>query len=266
MKRTKWLAVGLMILGIVLLPSPLRAPETSGQVAAQTPADFSITQLPNPSTPPLIEGRIGGVELQLPFSTESRWGSGDESSPGIWWDTNEGDKYFAIEDGKFISTDSSDTWFVYGWFGSLSAIKEDYNIKYPEWQDKHNGIDFAGREGLEVVSASSGEVVFAGDKVGNTVIVRNGDYQTTYGHLRDINVKVGEKLTPGALLGHLGSTGTANPHLHFQVDYILDELRIAINPVASIDTDWSEVIVPAATANSFYEGPIDPALQPNFIW
>lgn len=263
----KWLIVSLMIFGIVLLPSSLHAPSTDGQVAAQS--------TPNPATM-ATDATVHTVatvyttpdlQLELPFRVESRWGSANPELPGIWWNTNDGEKYFAIEGGKFISTDPSDTWFIYGWFGPLTAIKEDYNIKYPQWQDRHNGIDFAGREGIEVVSASSGKVTFAGNKIGNTVVVDAGNsYRITYSHLQDINVKVGEKLAPGILLGHLGSSGTINPHLHFEIDYIKGKTRIAINPVPLIDINWDTVLTPDALANVFYAGPADPAQQPNFTW
>jgi len=263
----KCLIVCSMILGIVLLPTSLRTPSTDGLVSAQqslVQADITtrgtiVHPVSNPDT---------GVslELKIPFNTGSRWGSGDENLPGIWWNTNKGEKYFAIEDGRFISNDPADTWFIYGWFGSLSAIKEAYNIKYPQWQDRHNGIDFAGRAGIEITSASNGVVTFAGNKIGNTVIVKTEDYQITYGHLQDISVKVGQLIKAGDLIGHLSNSGTTNPHLHFQVDYISGKTKVAINPVPLINTDWNKAVVPEALSNSFYAGPTDPALQPNFSW
>lgn len=275
----KWLTVSLMVLGIVLLPSSLRAPSTDGQAAAQSTPNPAITSADPTVYTVATVYTMPELQLELPFKVESRWASGsvepqarrgsaNPELPGIWWDTNNGEKYFAIEDGKFISTNPADTWFIYGWFGPLSAIKEDYNIKYPQWKDRHDGIDFAGREGINIVSATDGTVIFAGNKIGNTVIVDAGNgYRITYGHLQDINVKVGERVTSGEPIGYLGSTGTANPHLHFEVDYINGKTRIAVNPVPLIDTDWGQVIVPNnAPANSFYEGPTEPSLQPNFAW
>jgi murein DD-endopeptidase MepM/ murein hydrolase activator NlpD len=271
----KWLTVSLIILGIVLLPSSLRAPETFGLASAQTPLN-PTTDTTNSSVS-TVATVYTKPELEVPFNTASRWasgstnpearrGSGDESLPGIWWNTKDGPKYFAIQDEQFVSNNPTDTWFVYGWFGPLSAIKEDYNIKYPQWQDRHNGIDFAGREGIDVTSASEGTVIFAGKKIGNTVIVKNGDYQITYGHLQDISVKTGQQIKVGDIVGHLGKTGTTSPHLHFQVDYIDKVTRIAINPVPLIDTNWGKTVVPDAASNDFYAGPDNPALQPNFTW
>lgn len=264
MKR--WPLASLMVIGIVLLPTSLHAPSTAGQTIAPSSLNQPVTAPTNMVTTVRTVDTIAELKLGVPFNTESKWGSGIESSPGIWWNTNEGDKYFVIQDGKFISNDPTDTWFVYGWFGPLSAIKESYNIKYPEWQDRHNGIDFAGKQGVEVISASDGIVSFAGNKIGNTIIVKTGNYQITYGHLQNILVKTGQPIKVGELIGHLGNTGTTNPHLHFQVDYIVGKTRTATNPVPLINTDWSKIIVPEAPSNSFYAGTSDPAFQPNFAW
>ena len=241
-----------------------------------------------------------GLVLSLPFAVESRWESVNNDTPGIVWQTNisslafqtiptqpplgrggvsmvpllpeeglgeEGGIKFGIKNGQFIA-DTNDTWFVYGWFGALKAIKQPYNIKYPLWGDRHNGIDFAGREGLEVVSASTGKVVFAGQKIGNTVEIDAGNgYKITYGHLQNISVKKGQILQIGDLIGHLGKTGTTNPHLHFQVDLIKKDTRIAINPVPLMDAEWGRVIIPyEAEANQFYTEDQDPLSQPDFRW
>jgi len=273
MARTKLITIILMVIGIVLLPSSLRAPSTDGLVSAQPTTETTSIQL-QPSSKPTDSAvytvrtvyTVPNLQLKVPFNMESRWSSGDESWQGIWWNTNDGEKYFSIQDGQFVSTNPTDTWFIYGWFGPLTAIKEDYNIKYPQWQDRHNGIDFAGKEGIAVTSASDGVIIFAGNQIGNTVIIQTGDYQITYGHLQNISVKIGQPITAGDLIGHLGSTGTTNPHLHFQVDYINKTNHIAINPVPLINTNWDKVIIPGAPSNSFYSGPTDPALQPNFAW
>jgi len=221
-------------------------------------------------------GELPALELALPFDAESHWDSAAEDTPGIYWQAlvlgstgqaGENEIKFAVADGKFIPTSSDDTWFVYGWFGALQAIKQPYNVKYPEWGDRHNGIDFAGKEGIDVISASGGKVTFAGKKVGNTVEISTGNgYKIIYAHLQDISVKRGQRVKTGDLIGHLGATGTTNPHLHFEVDYLKKDIRIAINPVPLIDTDWSRVVVPQAEANQFYTDNQDPLTQPDFNW
>ncbi len=249
---------------------------------------LTITPAVANTTPPNLPLQRGGEEgfsslhtknglvLSLPFAVESQWISVDNNTPGIVWTTvlpstdGQADNQkikFGIQNGKFIAN-ANDTWFVYGWFGALKAIKQPYNIKYPAWGDRHNGIDFAGKEGLEIVSASVGKVIFAGKKIGNTVIVNAGNsYQITYGHMQDISVKKGQILQTGDLIGHLGKTGTTNPHLHFQIDSIKKDSRTAINPVPLFDAEWGRVIIPAnAEANQFYTENQNPLAQPDFLW
>ena len=209
-----------------------------------------------------------GLALSLPFSVDSHWTSVSGDTPGIVWTVGDNETKFGIQNGRFIPGDTkTDTWFVYGWFGTISAIKQPYNVKYPEWGDRHNGIDFAGQEGTPVTSASTGTVIFAGKKIGNTVIINAGNgYQITYGHLQDISIKKGKKVKVGTLIGHLGKTGTTNPHLHFQVDYIKKGVRRAINPVPLLDTEWGSVVIPVAEANQFYTDNQNPFTQPDFSW
>jgi len=210
-----------------------------------------------------------GSILSLPFSMDSHWTSAPTDTPGIYWQTGDKDNEikFAIENGKFVSTSPNDTWFIYGWFGPLEAILQPYNIKYPEWGNRHNGIDFAGREGIEVISSTAGQVIFAGKKIGNTVIIKTADgYQITCGHLQDISVKKWAKVKTGDLIGHLGKTGTTNPHLHFEVDFIKKGVRRAVNPVRLLDVDWNQVVIPNAEANQFYTDNQDPMTQLDFNW
>ncbi|HCR42155.1 TPA: hypothetical protein DIV45_02195 [Patescibacteria group bacterium] len=225
-----------------------------------------------PTQPPLGRGGVTTIPLLrqegLGVTDSEEPPSGAEAPLGRSLTRREvGEIKFGIEDGQFIAN-TNDTWFVYGWFGALKAIKQPYNIKYPLWGDRHNGVDFAGREGLEVVSASAGKVVFAGQKIGNTVEIDAGNgYKITYGHLQDISVKRGQILQISDLIGHLGKTGTTNPHLHFQVDLIKKDSRTAINPVSLMEAEWGRVIIPyEAEANQFYTEDQDPLSQPDFLW
>lgn len=93
----------------------------------------------------------------------------------------------------------------------------------------HYGIDFAVPVGTPVIAAVKGEVVKAGwqkeddRKVGFGYYVcqyvREGSksYQIYYGHLSEINVKVGQQIEAGYKIGLSGNTGkSSGPHLHFE--------------------------------------------------
>jgi murein DD-endopeptidase MepM/ murein hydrolase activator NlpD len=85
----------------------------------------------------------------------------------------------------------------------------------------HKGLDLAAPEGTPVHAAVSGEVIFAGyeNGYGNTVVVQHTDgLQTRYAHLGKANVKRGETITGGQVLGVVGTSGhSTGPHLHFEV-------------------------------------------------
>ncbi len=85
----------------------------------------------------------------------------------------------------------------------------------------HKGVDITAPEGSQVVAATAGEVISAGFEkgYGNTILVQHaGGFQTRYGHLREISVKVGNKVAAGSPIGSVGSTGrSTGPHLHFEV-------------------------------------------------
>ncbi len=86
----------------------------------------------------------------------------------------------------------------------------------------HFGIDLAGPYGLEVHCTGEGTVIRTGFSrygYGNEVVVDHGfGYKTRYAHLQDINVKKGQKLKRGQVLGTLGSSGrSTGPHLHYEV-------------------------------------------------
>nr|WP_239537376.1 M23 family metallopeptidase [Arthrobacter roseus] len=98
--------------------------------------------------------------------------------------------------------------------------------------DFHRGVDYSGACGAAVLASDDGVVAEAGWHPfggGQRVVVEHGDgMKTTYNHLSAIGVAVGEKLTRGATLGAIGSTGNSTGcHLHFEVmvnDNVVDPL------------------------------------------
>jgi murein DD-endopeptidase MepM/ murein hydrolase activator NlpD len=84
----------------------------------------------------------------------------------------------------------------------------------------HDGMDIAAPEGTPIRSVRGGSVTFSGKRggYGNVVIVDHGNgLNTRYAHCRDLNVKNGDKVFPGTILGTVGSTGqSTGPHLHLE--------------------------------------------------
>ena len=85
----------------------------------------------------------------------------------------------------------------------------------------HYATDYAAPSGTPVVTVGDGTVIRAGwnGGYGNSVDVRHNDqYTTRYGHFSRLNVKVGQKVKQGDIIGYVGSTGwSTGPHLHYEM-------------------------------------------------
>ena len=105
-------------------------------------------------------------------------------------------------------------------------------------QQTHLGFDLAVTEHVPVAAANSGTVLNASwlGIYGNCVILDHGmGVQSLYAHLMSFDVKVGDKVTRGQIVGRSDSTGLAGgDHLHFTM---LVGGRM-VNPVEWWDAHW----------------------------
>jgi murein DD-endopeptidase MepM/ murein hydrolase activator NlpD len=98
----------------------------------------------------------------------------------------------------------------------------------------HSGLDFPVGYGVPITAAGRGRVIrasFDSGGYGNLVIVQHRFGVTTwYAHLSTLNVRAGQWVTGGNLVGRAGATGVATgPHLHFEI-----RVRGAVvNPLAA---------------------------------
>ncbi|WP_281351377.1 M23 family metallopeptidase [Prolixibacter denitrificans] len=86
----------------------------------------------------------------------------------------------------------------------------------------HYGMDFSAPTGTEVFATGSGVVKWIRrSKIGygNHILISHGyGFETEYAHLSAFNVKPGQKVKRGDVIGFVGSTGTSTaPHLHYEV-------------------------------------------------
>jgi murein DD-endopeptidase MepM/ murein hydrolase activator NlpD len=85
----------------------------------------------------------------------------------------------------------------------------------------HEGQDIDASYGTPVMVAAGGTVMIAGRQrgYGNVIYVDHGaGLSTRYGHLSEIDVKIGQTVTRGQTIGLVGSTGrSTGPHLHYEV-------------------------------------------------
>lgn len=85
----------------------------------------------------------------------------------------------------------------------------------------HEGIDFHASIGTEVFATADGVVkdVRTSETFGKVIVVDHGyGLETYYAHLNGYNVRKGEKVARGNLIGYVGNTGLSRgPHLHYEV-------------------------------------------------
>ena len=97
-----------------------------------------------------------------------------------------------------------------------------------EERNPHSGLDFAVPAGTPVKAPAAGRVVLVGNYFfnGNTVFVDHGQgFISMFCHLSAIDVKVGDEVARGAVVGKVGSTGRATgPHLHWNIS--LNDARV----------------------------------------
>lgn len=86
----------------------------------------------------------------------------------------------------------------------------------------HAGLDFTAPQGTPIYATANGVAKIAGNTgngYGNHVVISHGyGYETLYGHMYRVKVKVGERVNRGEVIGYVGSTGkSTGPHCHYEV-------------------------------------------------
>ena len=107
---------------------------------------------------------------------------------------------------------------VKGWMSSPYGERVDPISGKKAW---HEGMDFAGAKGSEVIAVANGVVVFAGyrDGYGQMVEISHGkDLRTRYGHHEEVLVHAGQSVKRGDVIALMGNSGrSTGPHVHFEV-------------------------------------------------
>jgi len=86
----------------------------------------------------------------------------------------------------------------------------------------HYGMDFTAPAGTDVYATGDGSVIgkiSSKRGLGNHIIIDHGfGYVSVYAHLSDFNVKIGQKVKRGDVIGYVGNTGTSvGNHLHYEI-------------------------------------------------
>lgn len=113
-----------------------------------------------------------------------------------------------------------------GWPVSSGWISSGFGERTDPFTGKraqHEGLDFAGIKGSEILGVASGVVTWSGRKqgYGRLLEIDHGNgYVTRYAHNDELLVKAGEGISAGQVIAKMGATGRASsPHVHFEVLY-----------------------------------------------
>ncbi len=138
-----------------------------------------------------------------------------------------------------------------GPFSSPFGLRRFFN---EQARKPHSGLDLAAPKGAPIKAPAAGNVIAVGNYFfnGNTVILDHGQgLISMYSHMNRINVKEGQHVALGTLLGTVGMTGrVTGPHLHWTIS--LNDTRVDPMLLFSEQTlaQLSAVNQPAATHNT----------------
>lgn len=106
----------------------------------------------------------------------------------------------------------------------LKRMASGYGIRmHPilKYRKMHNGMDFSAPSNTEIFATGNATVKKARrtSGFGNLIVLDHGfGYETYYAHLNKFNVKPGQKVKRGEIIGYVGNSGLSTaPHLHYEV-------------------------------------------------
>ena len=123
-----------------------------------------------------------------------------------------------VEQREALSAATPSIWPTRGWLTGYFGGRADPFSGEPAF---HQGLDISSDKGQSVFATADGQVESAswtGD-YGNLVVLKHGfGLSTRYGHLSAYNVKPGQQVKRGDVIGFVGSTGRSTGfHLHYEI-------------------------------------------------
>lgn len=123
-----------------------------------------------------------------------------------------------LDKQRSILASTPSLWPVKGWITSGFGKRASPLTGEP---GRHMGVDIANETNTPVRVTADGIVTYSGWQAGygRVVVVEHGyGYSTRYGHCARIDVKVGDEVKRGQILGYMGSTGrSTGSHVHYEV-------------------------------------------------
>ncbi|MBT6121759.1 MAG: M23 family metallopeptidase [Candidatus Puniceispirillum sp.] len=130
-----------------------------------------------------------------------------------------------VREARIMPAPLGDFWRGLDWpvLGRISGVFGSQRILNGKPRAPHYGIDIAAPAGTPIHAPASGTITLAYDLYysGLTVILNHGlGVNSTFLHLQNMAVTVGDQIERGDLIGTLGSTGrSTGPHLDWRLDW-----------------------------------------------
>jgi murein DD-endopeptidase MepM/ murein hydrolase activator NlpD len=177
-------------------------------------------------------GGVSGFETSVPTSPSLH--TMDQNLTALTEKSQKLEAFYRDQTVLLASTPS--VWPVRGYLSASFGNRQD---PFTGGRDFHPGLDISSPMGTRVQAPADGLVVSANVQggYGNAIVIDHGyGVVTRYGHLSGFNVRPGQRVHRGEVIGFVGNTGrSTGPHLHYEVwvrdqaqnpiHYILDEYR-----------------------------------------
>ena len=184
------------------------------QMAGLSDGEFDFTSSPS----------LGGPEELLPNSESLQLGNVMAALDNLDQQLVNRDQQLNVLEGFLLDRKLQDEVHPEGRPVESGYISSRYGSRTDPFTGRaafHKGIDFAGREGNDIVAVASGVVVWSGSRYGygEMIEVNHGNgYATRYAHNSNNLVAVGDTVKRGQRIAHMGDTGRATgANLHFEV-------------------------------------------------
>lgn len=162
---------------------------------------------------------VAKVETTVPVAGEKEVKAATSSSKNTAAKTSKEEKVSTVATTPVVSGKARTVSGVSWTWPAQGKVVKQFSLA----EHGNKGIDIAGTRGQQVLAASDGQVVYAGNALrgyGNLVIINHAnEFLSAYAHNDVLLVKEGQKVKRGQQIAKMGSTDASSVGLHFEIRY-----------------------------------------------
>ena len=137
--------------------------------------------------------------------------------------------------------------FIWPVKGRISGVFGSQRIYNGTPKSPHSGVDIAAAKGTPIHAPAGGIVTFANPDLyltGGTVLIDHGHgVSSNFLHMSRIDVKVGDRVEQGQVIGLVGATGRATgPHMHWGMNWF----NVRVDPQLLLENPKPAAVTPTA--------------------